>query len=256
MSGNIHPTAVIAPEAVLGANVEIAAYTIIHGNVHIGDNCKIGSYCEIGVPTPLGDGSPLVIGEGSTIRSHAVFYESSRFGERLTTGHRVTVREKTVAGKNLQIGSLNDIQGDCEIGDYVRFHSNVFVAKLSKIGNFVWLLPYTILTNDPTPPSDDWVGCSIEDFATISARSTILPGVRVGKHALVAAHACVTKDVPAYRVVGGIPAKVLGKTSAVKRRAAGDESAYPWPRHFTRGYPQDVVAQWKAELADTAPDEE
>ena len=75
--------------------------------------------------------------------------KESQLGEKLVTGHRVVVREKTTAGKAFQIGTMNDIQGDCVIGDYVRCQSNVFIGKASKVGNFVWLLPYTVLTNDP-----------------------------------------------------------------------------------------------------------
>ncbi len=65
-----------------------------------------------------------------------IFYEGSLFAEKLITGHRVTVREKTIAGKNLQIGTLSDIQGHCTIGNYVRMRSNVHIGQHSKIGNY------------------------------------------------------------------------------------------------------------------------
>src|SRR5581483_1539376 len=114
---------------------------------------------------------------------------------RLTTGHRVTVREGAQAGKNLQIGTLCDIQGHCTIGDYVRFHSNVHIGQRAKIGNFVWIFPYVVLTNDPHPPSDVLIGVEVEDFASIATMSVILPGVKVGTHSLVAAHSSVSRDV-------------------------------------------------------------
>lgn len=50
----------------------------------------------------------------------------------------------------------------------------------------------------------------IGDYAWISSRATILPGVRIGNGAVVAAGAVVTKDVPDYTVVGGVPAKLIG----------------------------------------------
>lgn len=246
----VHPTSHVDPKAELGSNVEVGPFTIIHGNAVIGDGTKIGGYCELGVPTPLGDGSPLSIGRNSLIRSHSVFYESSAFGDGLATGHRVTVRENTRAGLRLQIGTLDEIQGDCQIGDYVRFQSSVFIGKKASIGNFVWILPYAVLTNDPTPPSDDLIGCVVEDYAAISAMAVILPGVTVGHHALVAAHACVTRDVPPHMAVAGVPARVMGDTRSIKRRNGTDEPAYPWTRHFHRGYPQDVVEQWKSTDAD------
>lgn len=242
----IHPTSYVDPGAKLGLDVEIGPFSIVHGNVIIGDHARIDGYCELGVPTLLGNGSPLIIGSDSLIRSHSIFYESSSFGPGLVTGHRVTVRENTLAGDNFQIGSLCEIQGDCQIGNYVRFQSNVFVGKKTKIGNFIWILPYVVLTNDPTPPSNDLIGCTIEDYASIAAMSVILPGVTVGQHSLVAAHACVSKDVPPNMVVAGVPARIVGETRSIKRRDGSDEPAYPWTAHFHRGYPDNVVKMWKS----------
>jgi acyl-[acyl carrier protein]--UDP-N-acetylglucosamine O-acyltransferase len=242
-----HPTALVSPDARLGADVEIGPFTIIHGNVEIGDGAVIGAHCEIGHPTPLAQGRPLVIGPGALIRSHSVFYEGSTFGERLTTGHRVTVREATHAGKNLQIGTLGDIQGHCAIGDYVRFHSNVHIGQRAKIGDFVWIFPYVVLTNDPHPPSEVLMGVEVEDFAAIATMSVILPGVKVGRHSLVAAHSSVSRDVEPHTVVGGSPAKPICPTSAIKLKDGSGRPAYPWTTHFTRGYPAEVVAGWKDE---------
>lgn len=240
----IHPTSVIDPKAKLGADVEIGPFTIVHGNVVIGDRTKVGSHCELGLPTPLGNGSALEVRSDSLIRSHSVFYESSSFGPGLKTGHRVTVRENTVAGNGFQIGTQSEVQGDCVVGNYVRFQSNVFVGKKTRIGNFVWILPYVVLTNDPTPPSNDLIGCVIEDYASISAMAVILPGVTVGHSSLVAAHACVSKDVPPSVVVAGVPARVVGETKSVMRRDGSGKPAYPWTAHFHRGYPDEVVEMW------------
>jgi Acyl-[acyl carrier protein]--UDP-N-acetylglucosamine O-acyltransferase len=177
----IHPTALVSPQAKLGENVTVGPFTVIHDNVQVGSGTCIDGYCELGYPTSLADDQPLIIGCDSVIRSHSVFYQGSHFGDGLVTGHRVTVREKTKAGKNLQIGTLGDIQGHCEIGDYVRFHSNVHIGQYSCIGNYVWIFPYVVLTNDPHPPSEVLMGVIIEDFVAIATMSIILPGVTVGK---------------------------------------------------------------------------
>lgn len=248
----IHPTAIISPDADIGENVSIGPFTIVYANVKIGNNTTIESHCSIGLPTPLAKDAPLLtIGANSTIRSHSIFYEGSTFGDKLVTGHRVTVREGTRAGINLQVGTLSDIQGDCEIGDYVRMHSNVHIGKHSKVGNFVWIFPYVVLTNDPHPPSDVSMGCTIGDYAAIATMSLVLPGVQVGEHSLVAANSTVGKTVEPHTVVGGSPAKFLCLTSAIKLRDGTDRVAYPWPRHFHRGYPESVTGKWIDEFADS-----
>lgn len=244
MTVRIHPTAFVAPEAKIGAEVEVGAFSIVHANVELGDRVKVASYCELGISTPLGNGMPLVIGADSTIRSNAVFYESSTFGAGLVTGHRVIVRENTQAGASFQIGTSCEIQGDCTIGEYVRFQSNVFVGKKTAIGNFVWVLPHVVLTNDPTPPSNVMIGCTIEDYACLAAACLVLPGIKVGKHALVAAKSCVTKDVPPYMVVAGVPAHIMGEARHIRLRDGTGRPAYPWTKHFVRGYPDTVVSQW------------
>ncbi|MBL1320388.1 MAG: hypothetical protein COA63_004925 [Methylophaga sp.] len=241
----IHPSSHVSPEAKLGSDVEIGPFTIIHENVILGKGVKVGAYCELGIPTALGDGSPLNIGDDALIRSHSVFYESSSFKAGLVTGHRVTVRENTIAGTSFQIGTSTEIQGDCSIGDYVRFQSNVFVGKKTTIGDFVWILPYVVLTNDPTPPSEVMIGCTIEDYASIAAAAVILPGVIVGHHSLVAAQACVTKDVVPNMVVAGVPAQVVSEAKLIKLRDGSNRPAYPWTEHFTRGYPSSITSGWE-----------
>ncbi len=243
----IHPTAIVSPKARLGHHVNVGPFTVIHDDVIIGDETTIGGHCEIGHPTALAQGMPLILGAKSLIRSHSIFYQGSTFGEGLVTGHRVTVREKTKTGVCFQIGTATEIQGDVSIGNHVRFQSNIFVGKNTNIGNFVWILPYVVLTNDPTPPSNVLIGCVIEDYASIAASATVLPGVVVGKHSLVAAQACVTKNVPPYMVVAGVPAKIVGLTKDIKLRDGSGQRAYPWTCHFTRGYPESIIQEWLTE---------
>jgi acetyltransferase-like isoleucine patch superfamily enzyme len=213
--------------------------------VVIEDNVIIEDYCTIGYPTPLAEGLPLILGRDSLIRSYSLFYQGSEMGPNLKTGHRVTVREKTTAGRDLQIGTLCDIQGHCTIGDHVRLHSNIFIGQKSRIANFVWLFPFVVLTNDPHPPSDGLTeGPQILDYASIGAASCIMPGIRIGRHVVIAAHSLVHRDVEDHTAAGGVPAKILCKAKDVALRN-GQGPAYPWPRHFRRGYPEHVVAEWE-----------
>lgn len=240
----IHPTAIVSEKSEIGLNVEIGPYTIVYDNVVIDDNVKIDAYCEIGVANHLSEGKKLFIGKGSHIRSHSIFYEASAFGEGLITGHRVTIREKTIAGTNLQVGTLSDLQGDCEIGDFVRFHSNVHVGKKSKIGDFVWIFPYVVLTNDPHPPSDILKGVVIDDYAVIATMSVVLPGVTIAKGCLIGAHSCVTKNTEKNMLYSGSPAEKKFPTDKIKLQDGSRRPAYPWIKHFNRGYPESISGEW------------
>jgi acetyltransferase-like isoleucine patch superfamily enzyme len=252
--GTIHPTAVISARAVIGDDVTVGAFTLIHDGVRVGAGSVIGSHCSLGEPTPLSD-SPLLIGERSLIRSHSVFYAGSTFGPGLSTGHAVTVRENVSAGARLQIGTNSDLQGDTVIGDDTRLHSNVFVAKETRLGSFVWLFPHVVLTNDAKPPSDGpHLGPTIEDFAAVAAATTVLPGVRIGRGAVVGAHSTVTRDVGPDRLAVGSPAKDVGPASAV--RLPDGTHAYPWRSRFHRGYPEEAVAAWQTDPTARGPADE
>lgn len=244
MTKLIHPTALVSPLAKLGDNVSVGAFTTVHDNVEISSGTRIDGYCVLGYPTTFSEGAPLIIGRDSTIRSHSVFYEGSSFGDGLITGHQVTVREKTIAGKALQIGTMADIQGHCKIGNYVRTQSSVTIGQRSQIGDFVWLFPGVLLTNDPNPPSNDLLGVVLEDYVVVAVKSTLLPGVCIGKGSFVTAHSLVSQDMPEDSLVSGSPAKRLCKASDMRLKGDVRVRAYPWTKRFVRGYPADVVAAW------------
>lgn len=248
---NIHPTAIVSNKAEIGENVTIGAFSIIHDNVLIKANTIIEPYCELGVSNALSDGEKLIISENSHIRSRSTFYEGSTFGPHLTTGHRVTVREKTIAGTHFQIGTLSDIQGHCEIGDYVKTHSNVHIGQHSKIGNFVWIFPYVVLTNDPHPPSNVLQGAILQDYSVIATMSVVLPGAIIAEGVLIGAHSSIGGRTEKNMLYSGVPAKKIGPASKIRLKDGTRRPAYPWRSHFHRGYPSSIVEQWKSENGDS-----
>ena len=243
----IHPTATVESGAKIGEGTKIGPFSIIGKMVTIGRNSEIGAHCEIGIERGTLSEAPLEIGDRSTIRSGSILYQGSRFGCGLKTGHRVTIREGTLAGDGLQVGTLSDIQGHCVIGDHVRMHSNVHIGQHSRIGNFVWIFPYVVLTNDPHPPSETQEGCLLEDFSVVATMSTVLPGKRIGRGALVGAMTLVREDVPDGMICVGVPGKAVADTSRIRFKGSGKQ-VYPWRRHFQRGYPEHIVRAWQIEF--------
>lgn len=233
---------------IIGENVTIEDDVFIDYNCIIRDNVHIKKGCFIGARSILGEYlmdfygdrtnkiHPLVIGENALIRTENVIYGDTVIGEKFQSGHKVTIRENTKIGNNVRVGTLSDIQGYCEIGNYVSMHSNVHIGQKSLIKDYVWIFPYVVLTNDPTPPSDELVGVTIESFALISTGSVVLPGVHIDKDVLVGAGAIVTKNVAKETVVVGNPAKEICSVKKIKNKLTG-EPVYPWRYTFKKGMP-------------------
>jgi acetyltransferase-like isoleucine patch superfamily enzyme len=236
---NISPLSIIEPNVIIGKNCVIEAFSILRSGVVLGDGVNISSHCDIGIPTELANNGSLMIGDNSVIRSHSIVYIGSKIGSFLTTGHNVTIRENSDIGSHVQIGTLSDIQGDCSIGNYSRLHSNVHISKMSKIGDFVWLFPFVVLTNDANPPSDICAGVNVQDFAIVATKSVLLPGVQIGYGSLVGANSLVSKNVPPEMVAVGIPARIVKRAEEILNIQDG-LPAYPWPRHYKKGYPEEL----------------
>lgn len=233
----------ISPTARLGENVRVGDNTVIYDNVVLEDDVIIANDCIIGEPvnsyyTDIDHykNPDTIVSRGSLIRSHAIIYAGCILGEYFQSGHRVTVREYSKFGNHCSLGTLDDIQGYVEIGNYCRLHSNVHVGQGTKLGNFVFVYPYTIFTNDPTPPSDVCMGPIVGDYSQIATGSILLPGVKVGRHCLIGAGSIVNRDVNDFMLVLGCPAKEVKKVQDIKSKDTG-EAHYPWPYRFDRGMP-------------------
>lgn len=228
----------------IGNNVEIGDYTIIYPNVEIEDNTIIGSHCIIGEPTAsyYNDSTnhhfkTTKIGQNSIIRSKSIIYEDVIIGSNFQSGHRVTIREESIIGDNCSIGTLCDLQGKLKIGNFVRLHSNVHIGQMSTIEDYVWIYPYVVLTNDPYPPMGVLKGVTIRRFAQVATSSVVMPGIEIGENALVGAQSLVRKDVPAERVIVGVPGKDICSVRDLKDD--NDNQIYPWKEFLKdfRGYP-------------------
>lgn len=106
------------------------------------------------------------------------------------------------AGKKVSIGRGSVINWDCML--YIT--GGLIIGKQVSISAGTWLITGTHEMNDPYFPAT-YKPIYIDDFAWIGMRATILPGVTIGRGAVVMAGAVVSRDVPPYAVVGGVPAR-------------------------------------------------
>ena len=189
----------------------------IYGNVRLGPNCIAEDFSIVGVPPRGFDPGQLetVIGADAVLRSHTVIYAGNIIGRGFQTGNKVNIRELNEIGDEVSIGTLSVVEHHVTIGHGVRIHTQAFVPEFSVLEDGCWIGPNVVLTNAKYPLSpgvkDQLAGPIIRRGAKIGANATILPGVVIGEHALVGAGAVVVRDVPAYAVVAGNPARVIGQ---------------------------------------------
>ncbi|WP_346959695.1 acyltransferase [uncultured Arthrobacter sp.] len=136
--------------------------------------------------------------------------------------HLAQVREDAVLGENCIVGRGAYVGTGVQIGDNTKIQNYALVYEPAKLGKGVFIGPAVVLTNDTYPRSvspdgslksaHDWtpVGVTIEDGASIGARAVCVAPVTIGRWATIAAGAVVTKDVPAFALMAGVPAKRLG----------------------------------------------
>ncbi|MHA1106863.1 MAG: DapH/DapD/GlmU-related protein [Promethearchaeota archaeon] len=157
----------------------------------------------------------LEIGRTCTVRAGSIIYSNVILGDNCQTGHNVMIREKTKIGRNSLIGTNAIIDGNVDIGENVSIQTGVYIPLFCKIGNNVFMGPYSKLTNDKymMRKKFDLTGPTVEDEVSLGANSVILPGIRLKKGTIVGAGSIVTKDTEEFDVVVGNPAKKIKKVS-------------------------------------------
>ena len=189
----------------------------------IGEGAQIFEPVTLGFPSrdKIGKSSFIgaKIGKNAVIRSGTIIYCEVIIGDNFQSGHNVMIREKTWIGNRVVIGTATVIEGDTTIGNEVSLQSMVYIPTGTVIGNNVFIGPNSVLTNDRYPPTriGGLKGPQIMDGAVIGANVTLLPGVCIGEGALVAAGAIVTRDVPAYKLAIGTPARITALPSKMNR---------------------------------------
>ncbi len=152
---------------------------------------------------------------------------------------------KCKIGKNCKIDAFVYIEEGVKIGNNIKIRAFTFIPEGIEIEDDVFIGPGVIFTNDKYPRArGQWrlLRTKVKKGASIGARAVILPGITIGKYALIAAGSVVTKDVPDYAIVAGNPARVIGYVINPKFRKKvkefltngpgelrGKRADWPWP---------------------------
>ncbi len=149
-------------------------------------------------------------------------HESSYIDEDVEIGsdtkiwHFCHVQKGARIGRNCSLGQNVNISNNVHIGNGVKIQNNVSVYEGVELKDYVFCGPSCVFTNDLTPRAKFPKGSSnykktvVEEGASLGANCTIVCGNRIGRNAMIAAGAVVTKDVPQHALMTGIPARQTG----------------------------------------------
>lgn len=234
------PFAVIDEGVVIGDDVHVGSFVHVCAGARIGSGCVIGDHVTIAADAKLGDGcvisdfamvgkrpklSPtstakagelkgLVLGDGCSVGSHTTLMAGSVFGAGCIVGDNAGVRERCTIGDNVVVGRSVTVENDTAIGSRTKIQSGAYVTAYVVIEEDCFIAPMVVTTNDnfmgrTAERFKSLKGCTVRRGARVGGGSHILPGIEIGEEAFVATGSVVTRDVPAGKLVMGVPAKVV-----------------------------------------------
>ena len=154
------------------------------------------------------------------INKHAVVDDNVQIGEGTKVWHFSHIQSGARIGKKCVFGQNVNVANNVKIGDYCKVQNNVSIYEGVELEDYVFCGPSMVFTNILDPKckypqvgSDFYVKTLVKEGASIGANATIVCGNTLGKDCLVGAGSVVTKDIPDYALVVGIPAKIVGWVS-------------------------------------------
>lgn len=155
------------------------------------------------------------------VHESAYVDDGAHLGAGSKVWHFSHVMPKAVIGAHCSLGQNVFVANHVRIGDHVKIQNNVSVYEGVTLEDHVFCGPSMVFTNVRTPRSEfprntsaDYAPTLVKRGASIGANATIVCGVTLHEGAFVAAGAVVTKDVPPYTMVAGVPARPVGFMSA------------------------------------------
>ncbi len=159
----------------------------------------------------------------------AVIDEGAQIGEGTKIWHFSHIMPNSIIGEKCNIGQNVVVSPGVKLGNNVKIQNNVSLYTGVICEDDVFLGPSMVFTNILNPRSaivrrDQYVETLVKKGASIGANATVVCGNSIGEYALIGAGAVVTKNVPAYALLVGNPAKQIGWVSEYGHRLNFDET--------------------------------
>jgi UDP-2-acetamido-3-amino-2,3-dideoxy-glucuronate N-acetyltransferase len=159
---------------------------------------------------------------GSHVQPTADVDDSAVLGSGTRVWHLAQIREHARLGRDCIVGRGAYVGPGVIIGDNVKLQNYALVYEPARLEDGVFIGPAAVLTNDVFPRAvdiagrlkrpEDWdaQGVIVREGASLGARAVVVAGCQVGRWALVAAGAVITRDVPDFGLLAGVPARRIG----------------------------------------------
>ncbi len=151
------------------------------------------------------------------IHESAYVDTGAKIGKGTKIWHFCHVMGTAEIGENCTLGQNVFVQSNVKIGNCCKIQNNVSLYEGVELEDYVFCGPSMVFTNIldprckyPQRGTEFYVKTLVKEGASIGANATIICGIVIGKHAFIAAGAVVTKDVPDYALMVGVPAKQKG----------------------------------------------